>query len=30
MWGLVSQGVKCLDCGFEAHKRCSEKVPQDC
>jgi hypothetical protein len=30
LWGLVQQGVKCADCGFEAHKRCSEKVPQDC
>ena len=30
LWGLVQQGVKCADCGFEAHKRCSERVPQDC
>ncbi|KAL5009526.1 hypothetical protein ScPMuIL_011831 [Solemya velum] len=30
MWGLIAQGVKCQDCGFEAHKRCSEKVPSDC
>ncbi|XP_062584419.1 N-chimaerin-like isoform X2 [Saccostrea cucullata] len=30
MWGLIAQGVKCLDCGFEAHKKCSEKVPNDC
>lgn len=20
----------CLDCGFNAHKKCSEKVPNDC
>ncbi|KAL3836942.1 hypothetical protein ACJMK2_022345 [Sinanodonta woodiana] len=30
MWGLIAQGVKCQDCGFEAHKKCSEKVPNDC
>ncbi len=30
MWGLVSQGVKCQDCGFQAHKKCSECVPPDC
>jgi chimaerin len=30
MWGLVSQGVKCQDCGFQAHKKCSECAPPDC
>ena len=30
MWGLVSQGVKCQDCGFQAHKKCSERTPPDC
>ncbi|XP_055860364.1 N-chimaerin-like isoform X2 [Biomphalaria glabrata] len=30
MWGLLAQGVKCQDCGFQAHKKCSEKVPNDC
>lgn len=30
MWGLVSQGVKCQDCGFQAHKKCSERAPPDC
>lgn len=30
MWGLIAQGVKCQDCGFQAHKKCSEKVPPDC
>ncbi|GFO07892.1 beta-chimaerin [Plakobranchus ocellatus] len=30
MWGLIAQGVKCQDCGFQAHKRCSEKVPNHC
>ncbi|XP_046576767.1 LOW QUALITY PROTEIN: N-chimaerin-like [Haliotis rubra] len=32
MWGLIAglNGVKCQDCGFEAHKKCSEKVPNDC
>jgi len=22
--------VSCVDCGFNAHKKCSEKVPNDC
>lgn len=26
MWGLIAQGVKCEDCGFSAHSKCSEKV----
>uniref|UniRef100_A0A5K3ESY6 Beta-chimaerin n=2 Tax=Mesocestoides corti TaxID=53468 RepID=A0A5K3ESY6_MESCO len=30
IWGLVSQGVRCVDCGFQAHKRCSISVPNDC
>lgn len=30
MWGLIAQGVKCEDCGFSAHRKCSEKVPNDC
>lgn len=30
MWGLIQQGVECQDCGFRAHKKCSEKVPNDC
>lgn len=30
MWGLIGQGVKCEDCGFAAHRRCSEDVPPDC
>ncbi|VEL24910.1 unnamed protein product, partial [Protopolystoma xenopodis] len=30
IWGLVAQGVKCSDCGFQAHKRCSDRVPHDC
>ncbi|XP_050405855.1 N-chimaerin isoform X1 [Patella vulgata] len=30
MWGLIAQGVKCQDCGFGAHKKCSEAVPNDC
>lgn len=30
MWGLLAQGVKCQDCGLQAHKKCSEKVPNDC
>ncbi|XP_064594599.1 N-chimaerin-like isoform X2 [Liolophura sinensis] len=30
MWGIIAQGVKCQDCGFQAHKKCSEQVPNDC
>ncbi|CAI4230611.1 unnamed protein product [Auanema sp. JU1783] len=30
MWGLVQQGVRCEDCGFAAHKKCSERTLQDC
>ncbi|KAF1763464.1 hypothetical protein GCK72_011730 [Caenorhabditis remanei] len=30
LWGLVHQGMRCEDCGFAAHKKCSEKTLQDC
>ncbi|BES95760.1 RhoGAP [Nesidiocoris tenuis] len=30
MWGFTAQGVKCEDCGFSAHVKCSEKLPPDC
>lgn len=30
LWGLIVQGVRCQDCGFNAHKKCSEKIPNDC
>jgi chimaerin len=30
LWGFSSQGVKCEDCGFIAHKKCSELVPPKC
>lgn len=30
MWGIMGQGVRCEDCGFSAHKKCSEKIPPDC
>ncbi|CAG0902732.1 unnamed protein product [Darwinula stevensoni] len=30
LWGLLAQGVRCLDCGLSAHHKCSEKVPNDC
>ena len=30
IWGVIGQGVKCEDCGFGAHKKCSELVPNDC
>ncbi|XP_062562656.1 N-chimaerin isoform X3 [Armigeres subalbatus] len=30
LWGFTSQGVKCEDCGFVAHIKCSELVPAKC
>ncbi|XP_046684323.1 beta-chimaerin [Homalodisca vitripennis] len=30
LWGFTAQGVKCDDCGFSAHGKCSEKLPADC
>ncbi|KAL1132269.1 hypothetical protein AAG570_010226 [Ranatra chinensis] len=30
LWGFTAQGVKCEDCGFSAHFKCSEKLPADC
>ncbi|XP_055384827.1 serine/threonine-protein kinase D3 [Condylostylus longicornis] len=28
--GLFKQGVQCKDCQYNAHKKCIDKVPQDC
>ncbi|KAM3964032.1 rho GTPase activating protein at 5A [Aphomia sociella] len=30
LWGFTAQGVKCEDCGFIAHSKCSERVPNHC
>lgn len=30
LWGFTAQGVKCEDCGFCAHYKCSEMVPPKC
>jgi chimaerin len=30
LWGFTAQGVKCSECGFIAHKKCSELVPAKC
>lgn len=30
LWGLIMQGVKCQDCGFNAHKQCSAVVQDNC
>ncbi|KAL7033688.1 hypothetical protein ACKWTF_007679 [Chironomus riparius] len=30
LWGFTAQGVRCDDCGFVAHKKCSELVPAKC
>jgi len=28
--GVFKQGVRCKDCGYNAHKKCAERVPKDC
>jgi len=28
--GVFKQGVQCKDCKYNAHKKCSERVPRDC
>ncbi|XP_055853207.1 serine/threonine-protein kinase D1 isoform X1 [Episyrphus balteatus] len=28
--GLFKQGLQCKDCQYNAHKKCMDKVPQDC
>jgi len=28
--GVFKQGVQCKDCRYNAHKKCTEKVPRDC
>ncbi|KAI9580134.1 serine/threonine-protein kinase D1 [Glossina fuscipes] len=28
--GLFKQGLQCRDCQYNAHKKCMDKVPQDC
>lgn len=30
LWGLIMQGIRCQDCGFNAHKQCGEVVREDC
>ncbi|XP_077656935.1 beta-chimaerin-like isoform X6 [Urocitellus parryii] len=30
MWGIITQGVRCSDCGLNVHKQCSKHVPNDC
>ncbi|EDO42176.1 predicted protein, partial [Nematostella vectensis] len=30
LWGLTMQGVKCQDCGFNAHKQCTKAIPNNC
>ncbi|XP_034827622.1 beta-chimaerin [Maniola hyperantus] len=30
LWGFTAQGVKCEDCGFIAHSKCSDVVPNHC
>lgn len=28
--GLFKQGMQCKDCNYNAHKKCVDKVPNDC
>lgn len=30
LWGFSAQGVRCDDCGFVAHEKCSSKIPPKC
>ncbi|XP_077299635.1 beta-chimaerin-like isoform X2 [Arctopsyche grandis] len=30
LWGFTAQGMKCEDCGFIAHTKCSKLVPSHC
>uniref|UniRef100_A0A336LRB7 CSON012022 protein n=1 Tax=Culicoides sonorensis TaxID=179676 RepID=A0A336LRB7_CULSO len=30
LWGFSAQGVRCDDCGFIAHEKCSLKIPPKC
>ncbi|CAD5221270.1 unnamed protein product [Bursaphelenchus xylophilus] len=30
LWGLVQQGVRCNNCGFAAHRKCSDRALDDC
>ena len=30
LFGLVRQGLKCEGCGFNYHKRCAYKIPNNC
>lgn len=30
LWGFTAQGVKCENCGFQAHHKCSQSVPASC
>lgn len=30
LFGLVKQGLKCQGCGYNYHKRCASKIPNNC
>ncbi|CAD5215320.1 unnamed protein product [Bursaphelenchus okinawaensis] len=30
LWGLVQQGVRCNNCGFAGHRKCSDRAIDDC
>ncbi|XP_048526749.1 myotubularin-related protein 13 isoform X3 [Dendroctonus ponderosae] len=30
LWGPVKTGMRCMDCGYSCHEKCSEGVPNNC
>nr|CAD7393185.1 unnamed protein product [Timema cristinae] len=30
LWGPVKTGMRCVDCGYSCHEKCSEGVPKNC
>lgn len=30
LWGPVKTGMRCCDCGYSCHEKCSENVPKSC
>ncbi|XP_050441146.1 myotubularin-related protein 13 [Adelges cooleyi] len=30
LWGPVKTGMRCCDCGYSCHEKCSENVPKGC
>ncbi|XP_063236434.1 myotubularin-related protein 13 [Bacillus rossius redtenbacheri] len=30
LWGPVKTGMRCLDCGYSCHEKCTDAVPKNC